>query len=107
MTKELFISAIEAIQKQDKYDNNFADKLGEAFPDAFSANLLPKNHWLQNALIEILVEETKDTCGWIEYFCWELDFGKRNDTLKVTDKDGNNIPLSTPGELWEVLKKSQ
>ena len=49
MNKEIFIEAIEAIQKQVALDIEVSKHLGKSFPDAFEANLLPKKHFLQNA----------------------------------------------------------
>jgi len=109
MNKELFIEAIEAIQKQVEYDNGVAEHLGKAFPDAFEANLLPKNHFLQDALIHVLQVEMNDLClckygeSWIEYFLWELNFGQENYRLKVTQKDGKEIKMSTAGVLYDFL----
>ena len=108
MDKQLFIKSIKAIQKQIEYDISVSEHLGKAFPESFTANLLPKNHYLQNALLEVLQVEMNDTelCSmgqtWIEYFCWELNFGQENWRLKVTD-NGKNIPMSNAGELWDFL----
>lgn len=108
MDKQLFIKSIEAIQEQMKYDISVSENLGKAFPESFTANLLPKNHYLQNALIEVLQVAMNDTSlcpmgqTWIEYFCWELDFGQENYRLKVSD-NGKNIPMSNAGELWDFL----
>jgi len=113
MEKELFIRSVEALQKQIQYDISVSKLLGAAFPESHSANLLPKNHWLQNALLEVLQVAMNDTenCPmgqrWLMYYCWELDFGQENYRLKVTDKDGKNIPMSTPAELWEFLKNGR
>lgn len=107
MEKELFVKSIVAIQKQLQHDILVAEKLGEAFPNAFNANLLPDNHWLQNALIENLATAMKDKDSWIEHFCWELNFGAENYRLKVYDKDKKEISLSTPEELWEFLKNNK
>ena len=41
-------------------------------------------------------------CQWISYFCWEKDFG-RNESLKVTNKKGEEIPLKTSEDLWNML----
>ena len=108
MNKELFIKSIEAIQEQTKYDISVSENLGKAFPESFQANLLPKNHYLQNALLEVLQVSMNDTTNcehgqsWIEYYCWELNFGQENWRLKVTD-NGKNIPMSNAGELWDFL----
>ena len=108
MNKELFIEAIEAIQKQVQLDIEISKHLGKAFPDAFEANLLPKNHFLQNALLHILQVEMNDLqlCelgqSWIEYFLWELNFGEENYRLKAAE-NGNNIPMSNASELYDYL----
>ena len=104
MNKELFIEAIEAIQKQVELDIEVSKHLGKAFPEAFEANFLPRNHFLQNALLHVLQVEMNDdnSKSWIEYFLWELNFGKENYRLKVTD-NGKNIPMSTASELYDYL----
>jgi hypothetical protein len=109
MEKDLFVKCIDAIQKQDKHDIKTAKKLAEAFPDAFYPNLLPKNHYVSNALIEVLQVAMNDGVkgkSWIEYYLWELDFGQENYRLKVT-QDGKEVPLSTPGQLWDYLNKQK
>lgn len=108
MKKELFIEAIEAIHKQIKLDIEISNHLGKAFPDCFESNLLPKNHFLQNALIHVLQVELNDIelCefgqSWIEYFLWELNFGEENYRLKVK-QNGREIPMSNPSELYDFL----
>lgn len=113
MKKKLFVKTILAIKLQIQNDILISKKLGEAFPNSFSANLLPDNHWLQNALLEVLqiaMEDEFDTVykqSWIEYFCWELNFGEENYRLKAYDKNQKEIPLSTPGHLWEFLESNR
>jgi len=113
MEKELFIRSIDALQKQIQYDISVSEKLGEVFTNSYSANLLPDNHFLHNALLEVLQVAMNDTelCpqgqSWIEYYCFELDFGQENYRLKVYDKNKNEIPMSTPAELWEFLKNGR
>ena len=104
MKKKLFIKTIKAIQKQVAYDRKIAEHLSKAFPDALPGNLLPKNNHLQNALIEVLQESFNDNANpsWIEYFMWELDFGKKNHYLKV-HFNGKDIPLSTAADLYRLL----
>ena len=108
MNKELFIEAIEAIQKQLQLDSEVSKLLGKAFPYAFEANLLPRNHFLQNALIHVLQVEMNDLqlCehgqSWIEYFLWELNFGEENYRLKVT-QNGKEIKMSNAAELYDFL----
>lgn len=108
MDKQLFIEAIDAIQQQCELDEKVSKHLGQAFPDAFEANLLPKNHFLQNILLKILQTEMNDLenveCGasWIEYFCWELNFGQENYRLKVYT-NGKEVSMSNAAELYDFL----
>lgn len=109
MDKQLFIEAIEAIRKQVQLDSEVSKHLGRAFPSAFEANLLPRNHFLLNALIHVLQVEMNDLqlCvygqSWIEYFLWELNFGEENYRLKVT-QNGKEIKMSNAAELYDFLK---
>jgi hypothetical protein len=107
MNKELFIEAIDAIQKQIEFDIEVSGHLGKVFPDAYEANLLPRNHFLQDALIHVLQVEMNDhhSQSWIEYFLWELNFGQENYRLKVTQND-KEIKMSTAAELYDFLNNN-
>lgn len=106
MKKEIFISAIKAMQAQYKYDNNVANHLEQAFPNSFRDTLLPDNTILQQGLIKVLKDAMNDKGNWIEYFIFELDFGRKNDILKVTIDDVEQ-PLHTPTDLYNLLKREQ
>lgn len=105
MTKDLFVKSIKALETQNNYDICVSENLCNAFPNAFKANLIPDNSIVQDALIAVLEHVMEDSEQWIQYYCWELDFGKENWRLKVNDENGNNIPLSSPEELYDFLTK--
>lgn len=109
MDKELFINAIKALQRQYELDEHFAKALSSLFPDSCSSDLFYNNTAVDNILVEILQKTFNDdhAHSWIEYFCFELDFGKKNDSLKARDKNGNNIPLTTPEDLYNLLIKEK
>lgn len=108
MTRKLFIESIEALKKQYGYDIEVSKNLAKAFPNAFDANLLPENHFISNALMKVLQVENNDLelCehgqSWIEYFCFELEFGYKYKSGMITDK-GENIDFSDSGKLWDYL----
>lgn len=58
-------------------------------------------------VIELLGKAVDDKDDWIGYFIFELDFGKQNDVLQVKDCDGNEIPLKTTKDLWNIIKSTQ
>lgn len=110
MKKQTFIEAIEAIENQYNYDKKVAENLSKAFPNAFKANLLPRNHYLSNVLMKILQEEMNDTeifiydMGYIEWYCWETDFGKVRNTFVVGE---SRIKIKNAGELYDFLKNNK
>ena len=112
MKKETFVEVIEAIKKQCEHDEIMADKLSEVYKDSRKEDLYYYNAYIMNALIGLLQEGMDDMelCqfgqSWIEYFMFELDFGAKNDTMKVY-QSGKEIKMSTSGELYDYLKDRQ
>lgn len=105
MTKELFVSTINSIQKQLEIDRKNSSMLQEMFPDD-RIYCGYNNSELFNALNKILKESMKDKHDWIYYFMYELDFGEkyRNGMVKVSD--GSIINLSNAERLYEFLIKT-
>ena len=105
MNRELFIETIEKIEQQHLHDVKCSKLLGQVYSNGFEANLMYENHLVMKQLVKLLQVEFNDEHehSLIEYFIWELDFGVKNDKLKATDKNGKNIPLSTPSELYDCL----
>ena len=54
-------------------------------------------------IIQLLSLLTNDKNEWIAYWIYELDFGRKADELKCTDKDNNIIPMNTIEDLWAIL----
>lgn len=104
-SKEVFVETISKIKQQYEWDKDCSEKLKSVFPNAFKANLMYENHLVMNQIVKLLQVAFNDNHehSWIEYFLWELNFGEENYRLKATDKDGKNIPLSTAGELYDLL----
>lgn len=103
MGREVFINAINAIQKQVERDIKISMALSEAYPNAFQANLLPSNDIITDALVKVLKKEMDDNGDWINYYLWELNCGKENHRSIVKDGDGKVIPLSNANELYDML----
>lgn len=103
ITKELFIESIEAIRKQHEHDVECSLVLKKIYANAFTTNLLYDNHILSNQLTKILQVALNDEHehSWIEYYMWEMDFGKKD--LGVWRKDGSKVDLSDAGKLYDFL----
>lgn len=102
MTKEDFVSAIEDVKNASKYqdglNNYFRKNNVEGFiiqPDCSSTVL----RLLHNIFGEA------DKGDWIEYFCLDLDYGKKWKPETATEKDGSDIKLETAEDLYDFLCK--
>ena len=64
-----------------------------------------KNHLLTGQLIKILQEQMQDNHAhsWIEYFMFELEYGKKKGNNSAWRKDGRVIDLSDAGKLYDFL----
>jgi len=107
-SKKFFKECLKAIRKQQRFDRECAYSIKRLYPSAFESNLIYDNSIVIEQLIKVLKVAFHDNHGhsWIDYFIWELDFGKKNKDLKATDKDGNNIPLSNASDLYNLLIKN-
>jgi hypothetical protein len=104
ITYELFVDSIEAIRKQYDHDTQFGAVIEKAFPE--SAITPYKNHFLQNALVRILQEAMNDSDvkSFIEFFMWELDFGRKYKD-KTVQVHGKIYSLDSVKDLWDILSK--
>lgn len=105
LSKELFIETIEAIKKQYEHDINCSQIISKVYSNGFEANLMYENHYIMNQLIKLLQVAFNDETEYsmIEYFLWELDFGKKNNELSAYRADKSKIDLSNAGKLYDYL----
>ena len=59
--------------------------------------------YLVDSLIDLLALRFDDTNEWINYWMWELDFGKKYRPGMVL-VDGKEVHLKTINDLWNILK---
>ena len=105
MQKDLFVETINKLKQQYDHDTECSELLGKIYCNAFTANLTYKNSFLSEQLIKILQEQLQDNHdqSWIEYFMFELDFGKKKGNNSAWRKDGSVIDLSDAGKLYDFL----
>jgi len=101
-TKEMFVKTINEIEKQHRHDCKCSEAFKVLLPNDYTSGY--DNHCLQNKLVEILQIAMNDNHkdSWIEYFMWELDFGRKwvKDTIKV---EGKYFKLQSADDLWDLL----
>ena len=103
ISKELFIETINAIQAQSEKDQKNSGKLSEVF----SSFVEPyDNGLLTSQLVKLLdnnfnIKPSKHGTD-IEYFMWELEFGKKY-TEGCYTVYNKNVSLATAEDLWNHL----
>lgn len=103
LSKVKFRGILNNIKKQHKKDNKaikaYNKILGE---DSYVVNPYDYSN-IYNSLIELLEINFNDKGKWIEYFIYELDFGKKYTKDSVLSCDGKSIDVSDAGKLYDLL----
>ena len=110
MKKKLFVKSLQDLQRQMEIDNKFSKAMRRFFPESFC--LYYDNSLLFDAMIGLLKEYFDDEGNYIEYFIYDLNFGKRNretakNRLTVTDNCGENIQLENAEDLYNFLTETK
>ena len=101
LTKERFCKTIRQIQEV--YD--YSDKLNHFFEENHIDGYLYEPTCIEQALgLLAFIFDDKDQ--WIDYWVYELDFGRRYKEGMITYSNGENISLETAEELYELLAKN-
>lgn len=98
MTKENFIQLVESLEKQTDYDKEMASHINKVF----KCDALYDTSIVQDSVIKVLESELSDVDRWIDYFIYELDFGREGTTGSVMINK-KPVPMRTPEDLWNIL----
>ncbi len=100
ITKDLFCEIIEDAKKADEYQNWLNAQLQKNGAEGYL---------FQPTCIDSVIKllhfyfGNSDIDDMISYFCFELNYGKKWKEGMLIDKDGNDIVLSTPSDLYNYL----
>lgn len=97
MTKENFSELINAVKNHSEYIWNLYKDYGIDFVNSPVIEI-------ENEITKYLKAQFDDKCDWINYWMWELNFGENWKPGTVTE-NGNDIPLKTIDDLWNLLTK--
>ena len=101
MSKESFCRVM------DNYKSmfSFTDEMNELF-DKYKAdgNIYPP--LCTSTVIDLLEFIFNDKDQWINYWIFELDFGKNYEDGYVKDEHGEVIPLKTTEDLYDLLVRN-
>lgn len=80
--------------------SNMCIELNHKYKECSQAGYLPNMASDVVSLLEIILD---DKAGWIDYWVWEKDFGRKEE-LKVFDTDGiTELPSTTIEDLWTLI----
>ena len=105
ITKGMFADCINALRNNFDFQNGIVNLARQYDP---YSDLGTMNYPCCNdALLELLTEVMNDTeTRWIEYYCYDIDFGRDWKPGTVTDETGD-IPLSSTDDLWRLLTNEE
>ena len=75
-----------------------ADALKQLFP---SSHVVPEGGKLLDSYIKLLSLYVNDVDNFIEYYCWECDFGRKPQDIKFDGKV--KFHLACLGDLWNLI----
>ena len=98
MSKESFYKVIDDYKTM--FD--FTDEMNELF-DKYKTdgNIYPP--MCTKTVTDLLEFIFNDKNQWINYWIWELEFGKRYEDGKIKDENGEDIPLRSVEDLYDLL----
>ena len=101
ITKQEFVKAMNDIHKQYQFEEKMSDSIKEVYDVQYA---LP-NESLIKGMVELLNSLTgeSDKESMIDYFIYDLDFGKKSNNLKVI-YEKVECQLSTPELLYDFLE---
>lgn len=105
MTKERFCEIIRELEEGNRLQWKVASAVRQYnniihsdYPEPFGMVIAH-----DFAVIECLEEIMDDQHESIDWFCCELNFGKRFNSGDLHDYEGNEIELRTPEDLYDLL----
>lgn len=98
-----FEKIMKFIKEQMDYDKECHNCFSKILPNDYVSGY--DNSYIYKTSFEMLKYIFKDKNDWIDYFVYELDFGKQNDKLKCYDENKKEIPLSSIKDLYNLLTK--
>lgn len=100
LSKENFIEIMNDLEEVSNYQNGLNRFFREHNVDGYIFQ--PDCSSSVIKLLHIIFGKA-DENDWIEKFCFILNYGQKWKSEMFTDKNGTDIRLSTPEELYELL----
>lgn len=103
--KEEFVSIIEKLRDSfdlvEMVDELFYNSRENVECDFCNGAGLQISH--EGIVVLLLKKLMKDEADWIDYFIYDLDYGRKYAPGIVKDKKGNNVDLSSAEKLYDYI----
>lgn len=60
----------------------------------------------ENTVVFLLKKMLHDKYGYIEYFIYELDYGRKYEVGMIADENGQDIDIHTPDLLYDFISNN-
>lgn len=106
ITFEKFDEVLSKIKKIHKLEDALTDLSAEYQKESRDEFNIWLPSMLETELLTLLSRLFDDADNdWIGYWIYELDFGERYYDGVAVNEDGENIPIKTSRDLWNLLLK--
>jgi hypothetical protein len=110
ISKEKFCKILKELEEAEQQDNKFSLSISEFF-DCTALRYVPTDSYTR-IIVDLLNEmfdlESYEHIGTdLEYFIYDLDWGKKWKSGIITDKDGTDIDISTADKLYDYFIESK
>lgn len=104
LSREEFIRIMNAMRDRSDVYSKLNDALDRLSPDTAPVNFFPNigHETLFLDVIHVMFNIDRDE-SIIDYFCYDLDFGRNYNPGDVIDSSGREIPISNAGKLYDYL----
>ncbi len=103
LSKIEFIDALGAIATQLDEDRRLSAAMSEII-SADCGKVWFDTRFALPGLLKLLSTVMQDTSGWLEYWLYELDCGKKYRKDSVKDAKGKPIKMQTIADVYALLK---
>lgn len=105
LSKKEFVDVMnrlrEASDLQEQVNKLFRNSRGNIENDFCNAAALQISH--ESSVVFLLKRIMRDQYDYIEYFIYELDYGRKYEAGMITDEDGHDIDIHTPELLYDYI----
>ena len=103
MKKQAFVKLMESIEKQYATDYKTGGLITQLGDNEINNHRFVYTTQLIDDALNALAIEFDDKAGWINYFVYETEFGKKADELHIIRADKTTVKFHKAGDVYDWL----